>query len=103
MSVDDLLQASLRLRPERIILGELRGPEAYSFLRAVNSGHPGSITTVHAYSPAAAVEQIALMVLQAGANLQRAEIVEYVRGVVQIGVQLRRVQGRRSVSEVSFA
>ncbi len=103
VSVDDLLQASLRLRPDRIILGELRGAEAYSFLRAVNSGHPGSITTVHADSPAAAIEQIALMVLQAGANLQRSEIVEYVRGVVQIGVQLHRVQGRRSVSQVSFA
>ena len=103
ITVDDLLQASLRLRPDRIILGELRGPEAYSFLRAVNSGHPGSITTVHADSPAAAIEQVALMVLQAGANLQRAEIVQYVRGVVQVGVQLRRVAGRRSISEVSFS
>ena len=102
VSVEDLLQASLRMRPDRIILGELRGPEAYSFLRAVNSGHPGSITTVHADSPRAAVEQIALMVLQAGANLGRREIIDYVGGVVDVAVQLSRSDGRRIVSEVAF-
>lgn len=102
VGVEDLLQASLRMRPDRIILGELRGPEAYSFLRAVNSGHPGSITTVHADSPRAAVDQIALMVLQAGANLGRGEIVDYVGGVVDVAVQLSRVEGRRRVSEIAF-
>jgi type IV secretion system protein VirB11 len=102
IGVEDLLQASLRLRPDRIILGELRGAEAYSFLRAVNSGHPGSITTVHADSPRAAVDQIALMVLQGGANLGRGEIVEYVGGVVDVAVQLSRINGRRIVSEVAF-
>ncbi len=99
---EELLQASLRLRPDRIILGELRGREAYQFLRAVNSGHPGSITTVHADSPAGARDQIALMVLQAGANLRRAEIVDYVAGVVDVFVQLAREQGRRKVVDVSF-
>ena len=102
VGVEDLLQASLRLRPDRIILGELRGPEAYSFLRAVNSGHPGSVTTVHADSPRAAVEQIALMVLQAGSNLGRAEIIEYVGGVIDVAVQLARHDGRRVVSEVAL-
>jgi type IV secretion system protein VirB11 len=102
VSVEDLLQASLRMRPDRIILGELRGAEAFSFLRAVNSGHPGSITTVHADSPAGAMDQIALMVMQAGANLSRGEIVEYVRGVVDIAVQLSRRGGRRLVSELAF-
>jgi type IV secretion system protein VirB11 len=102
IGVEDLLQASLRMRPDRIILGELRGAEAYSFLRAVNSGHPGSITTVHADSPRAAVDQIALMVMQGGANLGRAEIVEYVAGVVDVAVQLSRSAGRRTVSEVAF-
>jgi type IV secretion system protein VirB11 len=103
VSVEDLLQATLRLRPDRIILGELRGPEAYSFLRAVNSGHPGSITTVHADSPRAAVDQIALMVIQGGANLGRAEIVDYVGGVVDVAVQLSRRDGRRVISEVAFS
>ena len=102
VTVEDLLQASLRMRPDRIILGELRGAEAYSFLRAVNSGHPGSITTVHADSPRAAVDQIALMVLQGGANLGRSEIVDYVGGVVDVAVQLSRRNGRRLVSEVAF-
>lgn len=102
VTVEDLLQASLRLRPDRIILGELRGAEAYSFLRAVNSGHPGSITTVHADNPRAAVEQIALMVLQGGANLGRAEIIDYVSGVVDVAVQLSRKDGRRIVSEIVF-
>lgn len=103
VDVEDLLQASLRMRPDRILLGELRGPEAYSFLRAVNSGHPGSITTVHADSPRAAVDQIALMVIQAGANLSRAEIIAYVDGVVDVAVQLSRRDGKRIVSEVAFS
>jgi len=102
VSVEDLLQASLRMRPDRIILGELRGPEAYSFLRAVNSGHPGSITTVHADSPRAALEQIALMVMQAGARLGRTEIIDYVAAVVDVAVQLKREGGRRVVSEIAF-
>lgn len=102
VSVEDLLQASLRMRPDRIILGELRGAEAYSFLRAVNSGHPGSITTVHADNPRAAIDQIALMVLQGGANLSRGEIIEYVGGVIDIAVQLTRDHGRRVVSEITF-
>ena len=102
IGVEDLLQASLRLRPDRIILGELRGAEAYSFLRAVNSGHPGSLTTVHADTPAAALDQIALMVMQSGANLGRAEIVDYVRGVVEVAVQLTRVDGVRRVTKVEF-
>lgn len=99
---EDLLQASLRLRPDRIILGELRGAEAFSFLRAVSSGHPGSMTTVHADDPAAAIDQLALMALQAGANLRRADVVDHVRRVVDIFVQLHRQKGVRAVREVVF-
>jgi type IV secretion system protein VirB11 len=102
VTTEDLLQASLRLRPDRIILGELRGAEAFSFLRAVSSGHPGSMTTVHADDPAAAVDQLALMALQAGANLRRADVVEHVRRVVDVFVQLHRQNGVRTVREVAF-
>lgn len=102
IGVEELLQASLRMRPDRIILGELRGPEAFSFLRAVNSGHPGSITTVHADNPNAAMNQIALMALQSGANLGRSEIVDYVSGIVEIAVQLGRSDGKRTVTEIVF-
>lgn len=96
---DDLLQASLRMRPDRIILGELRGSEAYTFLRAVNTGHPGSMTTIHANSPAGALEQLALIV-QANSNLSRGDILDYVRFVVDVSVQLERIDGRRVVSQI---
>ena len=102
VTTDDLVQASLRMRPDRIILGELRGPEAATFLRAVNTGHPGSITTLHADSPRGAVDQLSLLVLQAGLNLGRVEISEYVRGIVDVFVQLSRREGRRSISQITF-
>ncbi|MEG3088520.1 P-type DNA transfer ATPase VirB11 [Sphingomonas sp. PB4P5] len=100
VSADDLLAASLRMRPDRIILGELRGEEAYTFLRAVNTGHPGSMTTVHADSAARAIEQITLLVLQTGTKLGRDDVHHYVRSTVDIFVQLTRSGGRRAVSEV---
>lgn len=103
VTIQDLLEASLRLRPERILLGELRGAEAYTFLQAVNTGHPGSITTLHADSPAGAFERLALMVMQAGLGLRREEIMGYVRSVIQAVIQLRRLPGgKRVVSEIYF-
>ncbi len=102
VTAEDLLQASLRMRPDRIIMGELRGREALSFLRAVGSGHPGSITTVHADSPKGAVEQMALMAMQGGTPLGRSEIVDHVRGTVDIFVQLERRSGKRAVSAIEF-
>jgi type IV secretion system protein VirB11 len=100
VSMEDLLGASLRMRPDRIILGELRGHEAFTFLRAVNTGHPGSMTTVHADSPERAIEQIALLVLQAGTQLSREDVVHYVRSSVDVFVQLTRRGGLRSVAEI---
>lgn len=100
VTADDLVSASLRMRPDRIILGELRGAEAYAFLRAVNTGHPGSMTTVHADSTDGAVEQIALLILQGGTRLSRQDVVDYVRGSIGVFVQLGRVAGRRHVVEV---
>lgn len=98
-----LLEAALRMRPDRIFLGELRGEEAFPFLRAVNTGHPGSMTTVHADTPAGAYEQIALMVAQARVNWDKGELMGYIRTVMPIVVQLRRDGGRRGVSEIYFA
>lgn len=100
VTAEDLLNASLRMRPDRIILGELRGPEAFSFLRAVNTGHPGSMTTIHADSPARATEQLALLVLQTGTRLSREDVQHYVRSTIDLYVQLERVGGRRIVSEI---
>ena len=100
VSANDLLAASLRMRPDRIILGELRGPEAFAFLRAINTGHPGSMTTVHADSAARAIEQIVLLALQAGTQLSREDVRYYIRSTVDIFVQLDRIAGRRQVAEV---
>lgn len=103
VGVQELLEATLRLRPDRILLGELRGREAYTYLRAVNTGHPGSITTLHADSPLGAFEQLALMVLQAEMGLSREEIMAYIKSVVEVVIQLKRTPtGKRIVSEIYF-
>lgn len=102
VTIQDLLEASLRLRPDRIILGELRGKEAYTFLRAINTGHPGSICTLHADSPAGAIEQLSLMVLQANLGLSRDEIKDYVSNMIDIVVQLTREGSRRYISAIQF-
>jgi type IV secretion system protein VirB11 len=101
ISTDDLLQAALRLRPDRIVLGELRGREAVSFLRAINTGHPGSFSTIHANSPAGALEQLALMVMQSGLGLSRADTIAYARQVIDVVVQLGRVNGQRRITAIA--
>lgn len=98
----DLVEAALRLRPDRIIMGEIRGGEALSWLRAVGTGHPGSITTVHANSPHGAVEQLALMSMSGGTDLGRAELVDYIRATVDVIVQLGQVEGQRLITELEF-
>lgn len=102
VDADDLLRASLRMRPDRILLGELRGKEAFAFLRAVNSGHPGSITTVHADSPEGAIDQIALLAMTSGLDLGWSKIQTYVRRVIDVIVQLDRQNGKRRVSDIQF-
>ena len=103
IDTDDLLRAALRMRPERILLGELRGSEALAFLRAVNSGHPGSITTVHADSAEGAIDQIALLAMSSGLNLDWDRVRDYVRRVIDVVVQLERDGGRRRVADIRFA
>ena len=100
VTANDLVAASLRMRPDRIILGELRGEEAFAFLRAVNTGHPGSMTTVHADSAERAIEQIVLLALQAGTQLNRDDVRHYVKTTIDVFVQLARVGGKRRVAEV---
>jgi type IV secretion system protein VirB11 len=100
VTTDDLLHAALHLRPDRIVLGEIRGVEAVSFLRAINTGHPGSFTTVHANSPRGALEQIAFMVMQSGLGLSSTDTICYARSVIDIVVQLDRKGGKRAISEI---
>jgi len=103
VTTQDLIEACLRLRPERIIVGELRGSEAFSFLRAINTGHPGSISTLHADTPKMALEQLKMMVMQAGLGMTPTEITSYIKNVVDVVIQLKRGgKGRRYISEVYF-
>lgn len=99
VTANDLVSASLRMRPDRIILGELRGREAFAFMRAVNTGHPGSMTTIHADSVEGAVEQLALLVLEGGTTLGRADVVQYIRFTIDLFVHLARDEHGRRVSE----
>jgi type IV secretion system protein VirB11 len=102
VTINDLLQASLRLRPDRIIVGEIRGEEAVTFLRAINTGHPGSFTTVHANTPKGALEQIALMVMQSGTQLTRLETLSYASSLIDVVVQLSRIGGERIISDIEL-
>ncbi|MDE3016969.1 MAG: P-type DNA transfer ATPase VirB11 [Pseudomonadota bacterium] len=103
VTMQDLIEACLRLRPDRIMLGELRGKEAFSFMRAVNTGHPGSISTLHADTPSLAIEQLILMIMQAGLGITREQIKSYVENVINVIIQLKRgARGMRYVSEIYF-
>ena len=98
VTANELLQAALRLRPDRIVLGELRGAESVSFLRAINTGHPGSFSTIHANSLRGALEQLSLMVMQTGIGLTRMDTIQYAASVIDVIVQLgRNAQGKRGI------
>jgi type IV secretion system protein VirB11 len=101
VTANDLVTASLRMRPDRILLGELRGSEALAFLRAINSGHPGSMTTIHADSPEGAIEQLVLLVLEAGTTLGRDDIRHYISQTIDIFVQLKRGPRGRCIERVA--
>jgi type IV secretion system protein VirB11 len=102
VTANELLQAALRLRPDRIVLGELRGAESVSFLRAINTGHPGSFSTIHANSLRGALEQLALMVMQTGIGLTRSDTIAYAAGVIDVIVQLGRdATGKRGITQIA--
>jgi type IV secretion system protein VirB11 len=98
-----LLEASLRLRPDRIVLGELRGAECVTFLEAINTGHAGSVTTVHADTATKAIDRLALMVMGTGIAMTYADVRRYCAASIDVVVQLGRRDGRRGVEEVMVA
>jgi len=100
VSPEDLLVAALRMRPDRIILGEVRGAEAMTFLRAINTGHPGSLSTIHADSPEGAIDQLVMLALQAGSRMRWEDIDRYVRRTIDVIVQLERRHGERRIAAV---
>ena len=100
---NELLQSALRLRPDRIVLGELRGAESVSFLRAINTGHPGSFSTIHANSLRGALEQLSLMVMQTGIGLSRTDTIAYAASVIDVVVQLDRSEGKRGIGAIALS
>jgi pilus assembly protein CpaF len=100
VSIRDLLKAALRHRPDRIILGEIRGGEAFDLLQLLNTGHSGSLSTVHATSARQALSRFTSCVLQSGVDLPYRAVKTNIGDSVNVVVQLERRPGRRFVSEV---
>jgi type IV secretion system protein VirB11 len=100
----DLLECCLRMKPDRILLAELRGDECLYFIRNAASGHPGSITSCHAGSTALAFEQLALMIQDSpgGANLQFSTIKRLLLLTIDVVVQFQNHGGKRFISEIYF-
>lgn len=106
ISALNMFKACLRLRPDRIFLSELRGAEVWPYLRAANSGHPGSISTVHADTPEGAFTQLMFMMQQAGSISSDQYILDYIKSIIHIVVQLKRDPDPKRfmyVSEVYFS
>jgi pilus assembly protein CpaF len=98
----DLLRNALRMRPERIIIGECRGPEALDMLQAMNTGHEGSLTTVHANSPRDALARIETMILMSGFEFPVKAMRQQIASAVDLVIQVSRLQGGpRRVTHVS--
>src|SRR5277367_6657570 len=99
-----LLESCLRMKPDRILLAELRSEEAFDYLRNVNSGHPGSITSVHAASAELAFEQLVLLVKQsrAGQELPRADIKELLYLLVDVVIQFGVERHQRFIKEIWY-
>ncbi len=101
IEIRDLVRNALRMRPDRIVVGECRGGEAFDMLAAMNTGHEGSLTTLHANSPRDALGRLETMILMAGMDLPLAAVREHVASSIDVIVQLARTpDGRRMVSSV---
>ena len=100
VSIRDLLKTTLRLRPDRIILGEVRGGEAFDLLQALNTGHSGSLSTIHASSAPEAISRFATCVLMSGIDLPYKVIRQNIGSSLDIVIQMKRKPGKRVVGEV---
>jgi len=98
----DLVRNALRMRPDRIIVGEVRGPEAFDMLQAMNTGHEGSLGTVHANSPRDALARLENMILMAGMDLPVRAIREQVASAIHLIIQIARLSdGSRKITHVT--
>lgn len=100
VSIRDLLRASLRHRPDRVLLGEVRGPEAFDLLQLLNTGHEGTLSTIHASSAKQALSRFTSCVLQSGIDLPHRAIKMTIADSLNVVVQIERRPGRRFISEV---
>lgn len=101
ITIRDLVINSLRMRPDRIIVGEVRGKEAFDMLQAMNTGHSGSMTTMHANSPVDALNRLETMVLMAGMEIPIKAIREYIENAIDIVVCTSRVSdGKRKITSI---
>ena len=102
VTIRDLLRNALRMRPDRIVIGEVRGPEALDLLTALNTGHAGALSTLHANSPADALARLETLALMAGIGLPHATVAEQVRRGIDLVVHIeRRRDGSRVVDEIA--
>jgi pilus assembly protein CpaF len=101
VTIADLLRATLRHRPDRILVGEVRGPEAFDLLQALNTGHLGSLSTIHANSADQALTRLAHCVLTANVGLPHHSVREAIALAIHLVVHIARVHGRRRVTEIT--
>ncbi|MBL8782622.1 MAG: CpaF family protein [Alphaproteobacteria bacterium] len=102
ITMRDLVKNCLRMRPERIIVGEVRGPEAFDLLQAMNTGHDGSMGTLHANSPREALQRVESMITMGGYNLPSKTIREMVTGAIDVIVQAARLRdGSRRITHIT--
>lgn len=102
IAIRDLVRNSLRMRPDRIVVGECRGGEALDMLQAMNTGHDGSLTTIHANSPRDALSRLETLVLMAGFDLPLRAIREQIASAITVIVQINRAKdGTRKITNVS--
>ena len=102
VTMRDLVKNCLRMRPDRIIVGEVRGPEAFDLLQAMNTGHDGSMGTVHANNPREAVSRMENMIAMGGLNLPIEAVREQIASAVNVVVQVQRLRdGSRKVTHIT--
>lgn len=102
VTIRDLVRNSLRMRPDRIIVGEVRGKEAFDMLQAMNTGHDGSLTTLHANGPQDALNRLETMVLMSGLDIPIKAIREYIASAIDLVVNIERMNdGKRKVTSIS--
>ncbi len=98
-SADTLLTSTLRMRPDRIVLGEVRGHEAMTFLEAINTGHGGSMTTLHAETPQLAVQRLAIAALKTDVPMTYRDMIQYIESSIDVIIQAGRHEGDRGITE----